>query len=323
MQQLPQSGAHTPVQQEQGSASSSQQLTPDQQLWMQVRSQADQLAGMQGFMQQLAAQQQAAQQQQPQQQQQQLRATIPSSVKLPSPPAFAGDTRDSLQVWLFQVEDFFHLARLTDDDIRIRTAGALLRDKAAIWYRAVRSGELPEELSVRTWAEFVQGLHDNFRPMNAVKLARDRLATLTMSGSVREYISDFRNIVLDIPRMAEDEKMDRFTRGLKPSLRREVDLKEPEKLEDAIRIAERLDASGREAGKGSYGTRFSDADDTPAPQSGGPRPMDMNAINREQKFKPLTAEDRAELMAEGRCFYCREEGHTIKECPKRPKGGKD
>jgi len=35
-------------------------------------------------------------------------------------------------------------------------------------------------------------------------------------------------------------------------------------------------------------------------------------------FKPMTAEERATHLKEGRCFKCHEQGHTSRDCPKKP-----
>ena len=45
-----------------------------------------------------------------------------------------------------------------------------------------------------------------------------------------------------IPNVSEGEMMDRFVRGLKPMVQREVDLRDPQTFEEAVRVAERVDA---------------------------------------------------------------------------------
>jgi Zinc knuckle len=46
-----------------------------------------------------------------------------------------------------------------------------------------------------------------------------------------------------------------------------------------------------------------------------PNAMDVDAISTRN---PLSEEERRRLMAEGRCFFCKQQGHMSKNCPKKP-----
>ena len=75
------------------------------------------------------------------------------------------------------------------------------------------------------WDQFCRELRANFCPLNAAKLARDKLHVYRQTGSLRDYIAGFRTLILDVPGMSEDEKLDKFCRGLSYNLlRRELDL---------------------------------------------------------------------------------------------------
>jgi hypothetical protein len=48
--------------------------------------------------------------------------------------------------------------------------------------------------------------------------------------------------------------------------------------------------------------------------------MDVDVV----RTNPLSNEERKRLQAEGRCFFCKAQGHVLKGCPKkknRPQGG--
>jgi Zinc knuckle len=46
-----------------------------------------------------------------------------------------------------------------------------------------------------------------------------------------------------------------------------------------------------------------------------PNAMDVNAITTRN---PLSEEEKKRLMAEGRCFFCKQQGHMSRNCPKKP-----
>jgi hypothetical protein len=220
-----------------------------------------------------------------------------------------------------------------------------------IWFRTASGEEVPQELRVTTWERFVREIRQNFCPTNRTKLARDKLVNMRQTGNLREYIRDFRTLILDIPGMNEEEKLDRFVRGLKPHIRREVDIKEPQSLDRAIKLSERFDAVNRSSNPSGSGSQSSNSyhrsrsverSRYSSRDSSGPEPMDLNAVparktsrainnvskqyrsqsdsGKTNTFKRLTPELRKKLMDEGKCLYCRETGHFLKECPKRPNG---
>ena len=92
------------------------------------------------------------------------------------------------------------------------------------------------------WAEFAIGLRRQFEPVNAVRVARDKLARLRQDKSVQDYTARFRTLVLQVPDMSEAELMDRFIRGLKPAAQRELELHPPATFDDAVILTERVDA---------------------------------------------------------------------------------
>jgi hypothetical protein len=43
--------------------------------------------------------------------------------------------------------------------------------------------------------------------------------------------------------------------------------------------------------------------------------MDVDAISTRN---PLSEEEKQQLMAEGQCFFCKQQGHMSRHCPKKP-----
>ena len=71
------------------------------------------------------------------------------------------------------------------------------------------------------------------------KAARDKLASLKQTGSVKAYNDLFLGTILEIPTISEEEQLDRYIRGLKEKVYIEVELREPSNLKEAMHIANR------------------------------------------------------------------------------------
>ncbi len=70
--------------------------------------------------------------------------------------------------------------------------------------------------------------------------ARDKLRKLRQTGSVSHYLSEFRNVVLTIPGMNEDEKFEKFIQGLNHEVKLEVLKSTAANFEEAARISLRV-----------------------------------------------------------------------------------
>jgi Zinc knuckle len=46
-----------------------------------------------------------------------------------------------------------------------------------------------------------------------------------------------------------------------------------------------------------------------------PNVMDVDVIST---WNPLSEDEKQQLMAEGRCFFCKQQGHMSRNCPKKP-----
>jgi hypothetical protein len=168
---------------------------------------------------------------------------LPPGCKPNPPRPFTGDRdADSLDSWLFSVNSYLELTAVQGDERRILLVGTYLQGPAQTWYRGVRGEKVPPGQRITTWAEFQTERRLNFCPMNRVKIARDRIHSLRQTGQLRDFVREFRNLTLDIAGMSEDEKLDRFVRGLTPYIRREVELQEPDSLDKAIKLSEKFDA---------------------------------------------------------------------------------
>ena len=253
---------------------------------------------------------------------------LPAGMRLPALDTFAGRKGEDLEAFLFQLNEHMDATGVRDNTMRMRIAGMSLRGSAKTWYAYVRNPSTPVAERVETYEEFVEGLRAHFTPMDPVKIARDQLADLKQTGSVRDYTARFRELNTRIPKMSEDERLDRYVRGLKPRTRREVEIREPATYNDAAKLAEKLDiamerAFGDTRKTYSYPNKQSPGSDpmpmvlgamqTPPPP---PKPNSKGNLKHKGRLTPAERNRRKELNL---CSYCGSKDHAIDACP-LPKG---
>jgi hypothetical protein len=132
---------------------------------------------------------------------------------------------------------------------------------------------------------------------------------------VASYISEFRNIVLNIPRITEEEQLDRFCEGLKPEIKLEVLKGNVNKMNEAVRVALNVYSA-------LYGIRtdvrfrngFQYADGAEA----SPTPMEIGNVQSSRTYprkqrsnngSGITSRNpRQQDLNNGSCFVCHKEG---------------
>lgn len=251
-------------------------------------------------------------------------ANLPAAVKIPLPPYFCGALDENVFDWGHQMEEYFALAGVDDELLKVRLGiNRLAKDAAKFWRNFKR--DTPEANLPTTWALLGEVLTANFQPINASKAARDAMRNLKQGNRpLREYLHIFRNLAFDIvPNMANEEKLDRFLAGLKPTLRREIEKTNPPVATfiEAAAIAERLDATDRRLRTSTPPETFkTPSHDGAVDNSGygdyysdGAAPMDVDATTFATISK-LTPDEREHCRKEGPCFRCRKPGHRATDC---------
>jgi len=133
------------------------------------------------------------------------------------------------------VDTFFEAAH-TAAQARVPYAATLLRSNALTWWQGLSPTARPTE-----WENFKDDLIKYHQPISAVTVARDNIAQLVQRTSVANYVKDFKDLALNIPNFSEDERLDRFKRGLKHDVRLHVALANPSTFEEAVTIAGQVD----------------------------------------------------------------------------------
>lgn len=267
---------------------------------------------------QMLQMQQLQQQQQPQPQPK-LQSRLLKPIK---PSTFKGTTKGyKVEDWLFQLKTYFDLVQVDDEETKVQFAASLIEENAARWYRLQI-----QKNSFSSWKEFQDSILEFFRPVNATKVARDKLANLVQTNTVQSYVQKFTELCLEIPDLGEVEQLDRFIRGLRTEVRREVDLHDPQSFNEAAKIAERWDSiAGQRFGSGNkkpfhQSFPFRSGEQTRPKNWYKPVPMEVDAISTHQnnnnpdKFKSRTPKI---------CYFCQQRGHPILECPEIKKLRKD
>ncbi len=220
--------------------------------------------------------------------------------KLPEP--FKGKT--SIKSWTTHMNNY--LANSSTEEA-LPIAISYLQGHAHEWW--IMYKETEEGQRITNWTQLKEALTSRFETLNKEKIARDKLAKWKQLKDVSTFNDDFQNIILDIPNISIEEQIDRYTRGLKHYIWKELCTNEYEKLADAMRDAERVEAAHSRLQKTGKDTK-KPANNRPEQQK--PVPMDIGNV----QLRKLTREERETCMKEGRCLRCREKGHMAKNCPK-------
>ena len=114
-----------------------------------------------------------------------LATAVAQGFKIKQPDTYDG-RKGHVELWLFQVQQYFNAIDLRDDERMVYYATNLLRGDAATWWRmrytTLMATRPPTPLP--NWHEFQEQLIVQFKPVNAEKIARDKLAKLCQSSSV-------------------------------------------------------------------------------------------------------------------------------------------
>src|SRR3954469_23916777 len=238
-----------------------------------------------------------------------------TNIRIKQPETYDG-RKGSVDLWIFQMQQYLLATGIKNDEQAVYLATNLLRGDAATWWRHHFKRITNDGDALPNWKQFEGLLSRKFKPVNTTKVARDTLARLRQTSSVKAYNAAFTSTILEIPNISEEEMVDRYVRGLKEKVRVEVELREPTDLEEAMRITDRFDtiAFAYTPRTSFYLTKQPEPRQTFVKPL-GPAPMEIDTITLH--FKKLTDEEREKLRRAGACFACRQPGHMSSQCPRR------
>ena len=147
------------------------------------------------------------------------------------PIVFSGRPADFAE-WRFSMDEALAVARVPPTE-EVSYAVSFLSGDARRWFMTQCSGEnRPKD-----WPILRDRLKEAFSPDLERALNRSNLLKIRQTGSLEDYIEDFRRLSILTPEVDELTRTTIFTEGLKKDIRRAVKLSQVERLQSAIRIA--------------------------------------------------------------------------------------
>ena len=193
--------------------------------------------------QQMALLQQQMQQPQQQQQQQPLPQRLPPAPRLPPPAAFDGKAA-SLDAWVADMVQQFEWYGAHGEADRMRFATGFIAGSARDWWTATAVASRPT-----TWDGFLAALRKRFQPVTTAETARAKLSTLQQGkASIHDYVIAFRQLLVSVPTMGEDDRLFTFIRGLRPAIATQLRVHGVTTIDAAIDMATRVGSLGELAG---------------------------------------------------------------------------
>jgi len=209
-------------------------------------------------------------------------------------PIYTGN--ENLENWLWQLTHALRLSH-TPTNEWVLVAGMYVQGHALTTYRAITKVAKGEpEIS---WNNFVKTFWKAHTPKNNQLEFRSKLQNLKQSGHIKNYVSQFRQLMGNISKMAEIDKIYLFLNGLNKHIKEYVGTTEPITLENAINSAQTFAAYHSEDNVKTV--------------------MVSNAkVNKFIRSKSKTPPGQ-----DYECFNCGKKGHLIRNCslPKRNNTG--
>lgn len=264
--------------------------------------------------------------------------------RLPLPPKFSGrrgDLDPPAEEWLFSCEQ--HLEAVNRQLVPKQVVlfiGSLLTDLAASWYLSYCRQIVGNNYD---YNHFRTAFLAEFRDILVVKRARDRLRAIRQGDRpIYEYVSEFRTILRQIHDMSPPDQIHSFIHGLRNiEVRRDVEIRDPQTLEDAIVMsstyANHLDRASKYHGfPASQNNDQMDLDNLSTSALGVESVYELAAMILQQNpvrasqfksrtYRKLTPQQKQYLIRNKGCFYCRKAnaGHVASNCPSKKMQGNE
>ncbi|XP_057994453.1 uncharacterized protein LOC131174696 [Hevea brasiliensis] len=228
--------------------------------------------------------------------------TIPTArVEIPKPSAFKG-ARNAWEIdnLLWGLEQYFCALRVDEDAHKVDHAPLYLAESAMVWWQ-------------RRMAD-----------MEKADEARAKLRRLTQNGTLREYVKEFSEVLLEIPDYPDQEALFSFKDGLQTWVKLEIERSGAQDLAAVIAIAESLvefkkvdkaknkDSKGKNGGDKGGGKENNQEE----PKEGnGKKNWSGKRDSKDGKFKQFEKFHKPAERPPLKCFLC-DGPHTARECPK-------
>lgn len=269
--------------------------------------------------------------------------------RVKSPPKYTGDT--PIRDWLDLMEDY-HAYHVVPAHVQVPYSAISLGDDVASTWRE-RKHEMLASMPTaapggaddpNTWPVFRREMIRMYGPADPSLQALEDLAKLTQTGSAEMFVREFNKIIARMPRgqMNEFHKIQEFKDKLDPRLLRSMKLNRVEQnytsltdiAEHAVKMDHQLhggtkkdsnvnskkrkepDQSSGETRKASTSTPNKIRKAKAFQRKAKDRRSSRDAVLKTMKgLPPLSEEQKKKLIADGKCFICKETGHRAYACP--------
>ncbi|KAE9271682.1 hypothetical protein PF001_g28270 [Phytophthora fragariae] len=231
-------------------------------------------------------------------------------------PKFSGTKDDDVADYLFSAKLYFESKNIKygADSPQQRPLSLLvanLKGPAAAWYREYVSHDGNFLHSVTLFEEL---LTSELTTPDRQEHLRDQLIRLRQNNftCLEDYVAAFRHIICKVEEMSDIDKVMHFQKGLVVEIKQEVKLRQFRNTTDAISFAlmyDRTHAVGSRRTNVNRGGQGPQRLQQSSHHVEEPTPMEIGS----SRFV-----SREECLRSNLCFYCKEPGHRLATCPKRP-----
>jgi Domain of unknown function (DUF4939) len=250
---------------------------------------------------------------------------------LPNPPPFDGKDRSFCDTFISQLNLYMsgNPTAFSTDKNKVTFAAAHLRGLAYKWFEPHLL--IPDDPILADYRLFTEELRKHLGDANRKRNADRQLRALAQTGSASNYATEFFKISASLG-WNDEALMSQFYTGLKTQVKDALAILDDESdnvqtlAEKAIRLDNRLfERSHEDKPRSQHKPNPSNPQQhIPSPteastDGSGTAPMEVDATQPRDSFKPLTPAEKDYRMKNHLCLYCGRQGHNARECPAKRK----
>lgn len=269
-------------------------------------------------------------------------------VKIRNPDTFDGN-RQKLQGFVSQLERYIRIYsdQFEYEEDKVLFASTYLRGTAERWFEPYLNEHLhkPKTAQSQTtkdmfndYSKFVTHLKRAFNDVDEVRQATQKIMGIQQKGSVADYTSNFRQAAAFLEGWSDQAQRDHFYKGLKPNIKDAMAFHSyPEKLDDMIELARRLDDRFWERRSEHYPANITRPARPRHTQEGGDA-MEIDNVNRggnqnqrrgknrnnkSRGPRPEWTEEQKQRFKDKLCIHCGKDWKYGHNCPQNPRNRKE